>query len=369
MRIARLALGWLCSAFFTLLLASMLLLGNWPHAAVLLLVVLLCLPPLTAYTDKRLGRPLHPAFRVAMVAVLLLVFGRLLMGTAATSVYRSPEIRARFLAMYDAKMADWPVAYDDVFVGTRYGTVHVIASGPEEAPAMLLLHASGVSSWSWKYNVEALSREYRTYAIDLIGDAGRSEYASLDDVMRTGRDQADLYAALMDGLGIGRAFVVGASEGGFIASNLALHHPERVRRMALLGPMGYAGASRTVARIMVAQLFPLGPIQRSTFRWAFGDDPELTRDFRDWFLLLMNDCVPAKVPPLPLPAEQRRKIRVPVLFVFGERDNLVGDPRAATRLVQDMPDVRVEVVDAGHLMGAEAPGRVNPLIRDFFAEG
>jgi pimeloyl-ACP methyl ester carboxylesterase len=369
MKIARLALGWFFSALFTLLLFSMVLLGNWPHAAVLLVVVLLFLPPVSAYTKKRLGRPLHPAFRLAMIVVLLLVFGRLLVGSPATSIYGSPEIKARFAAMYDAKMADWPVPHDDVFVGTDYGTVHVVASGARDAPAMLLLHASGVSSWSWKYNVEALSREHRTYAIDLIGDAGRSEYASLDDVMRTGRDQADLYAAIMDSLGIEQAFVVGASEGGFIASNLALHYPERVRRMALLGPMGYAGATRTVARIMFAQFFPLPAVQRSTFRWAFGDDPELTRDFRDWFLLLMNSCVPAKVAPLPLSAEERQAIRVPVLFVLGQRDNLVGDPQAAIRLVRDMPDARVEVVDAGHLMGAEAPDRVNQLMEDFFAEG
>lgn len=369
MRVVRLVLGWFFSALFALLLLSMLLLGNWPHAAVLLAIVLLCLPPVSAYAKKRLGRTLHPAFRLAMISVLLVVFGRLLVGSPATSIYGSPEVRARFLAMYHARMAQWPVPYDDIFVGTSYGTVHVIASGPDDAPAMVLLHASGVSSWSWKYNVEALSREHRTYAIDLIGDAGRSEYASLDHVMRTGRDQADLYAAIMDSLGIGRAFVVGASEGGFIASNLALHHPERVRRMVLLGPMGYAGATRTVARIMFAQLFPLPRVQRSTFRWAFGDDPELARDFRDWFLLLMNSCVPAKVAPLPLPAEQRQAIRVPVLFVFGQRDNLVGDPAAAVRLVRDMPDAHVEVVDAGHLMGAERPDRVNRLIEGFFDEG
>ncbi|MBL7199321.1 MAG: hypothetical protein ISS56_04165 [Anaerolineae bacterium] len=57
---------------------------------------------------------------------------------------------------------------------------------------------------------------------------------------------------------------------------------------------------------------------------------------------------------------------MPVLFVFGERDNLVGDPEAARALVQDIPDVRVEVVDAGHLMGAEQPERVNALITEFF---
>jgi pimeloyl-ACP methyl ester carboxylesterase len=57
---------------------------------------------------------------------------------------------------------------------------------------------------------------------------------------------------------------------------------------------------------------------------------------------------------------------VPVLFVFGELDNLVGGPEAARALVQDIPDVRVEIVEAGHLMGAELPEQVNELIIEFF---
>ena len=46
----------------------------------------------------------------------------------------------------------------------------------------------------------------------------------------------------------------------------------------------------------------------------------------------------------------------------------MGDPAAARALVQDMPDVQVVVVEAGHLMGGELPEEINRLITDFFAE-
>jgi pimeloyl-ACP methyl ester carboxylesterase len=57
-----------------------------------------------------------------------------------------------------------------------------------------------------------------------------------------------------------------------------------------------------------------------------------------------------------------------VLFVFGEKDNLVGDPAAAKALVQDVAGARVTTLNAGHLMGAEQPEQVNTLITSFFAE-
>lgn len=231
---------------------------------------------------------------------------------------------------------------------------------------MLLLHASGVGSWSWKYNVEELNRRFRTYAIDLIGDAGKSEYASMKNTMKTGRDQAELYTEITDKLGVEKAYVVGASEGGFIGSNYALHFPERVEKLALLGPMGYAGALKSAMRITFAQFFPLKPIQASTFSWAFSDNARLKEEFGEWFPLLMSGMFPEKVTPLPLSPEQRQSFQVPVMFVFGERDNLIGDPDAAKRLVQDIPDARVEIVEAGHLMGAELPEKVNALITEFF---
>ena len=67
-----------------------------------------------------------------------------------------------------------------------------------------------------------------------------------------------------------------------------------------------------------------------------------------------------------LTAEQRQSFKMPEMFIFGTRDNLVGIPQATQALVQDIPDVQVEIVEAGHLMGGENPEECNRLIMDFF---
>ena len=54
--------------------------------------------------------------------------------------------------------------------------------------------------------------------------------------------------------------------------------------------------------------------------------------------------------------------------MFGTKDNVVGNPQAAQAWVQDMRDVRVEIVDAGHLMGGEVPDQISALLLDFFGE-
>ncbi len=368
MKYLLLALNWLLAIIFGLGTVAFFLMGNWLQAIILLTITLVLLPPVRNLVRHAVGRSVSWWGWAGSIIVLLVLFYGVGSLNRPTSVYKSPEVRVRLMEIYDEKMADWPVPYEDIFVDTQYGQVHVIDSGREDGPPLLLLHASGVASWSWKYNVAELSQQYRTYAIDLMGDAGKSEFASLEHVMKTGQDQAELYAEIADKLGVEKAYVVGASEGGFIGTNYALYHPERVEKLALLGPMGYSGAGEAIMRITFAQVFPLKSIQESTFSWAFSDNPHLEEEFGEWFPLLMSGLLPVKVAPWTLSAEARQSLKVPVMFVFGQRDNLVGDPEVARQLVQDIPDVRVEVLNTGHLIAAEQPERVNALLLEFFAE-
>ena len=366
MKYLRLFLSWFFAVNLGLLTLAFFLMGNWAQAVFLLCMVLVLLPPVRKFVGNRMRTPIPwwgwvGAFVVLFAAMV--VVGKF---NAAASIYKSPEVKARLMEIYDEKMQEWPVPYKDVFVDTQYGKVHVIVSGPEEAQPLLLLHASGVGGWSWKYNVQELSRHYRTYAIDLVGDAGKSELASLTHILKNGKDQAELYTEITNKLGVKKAFVAGASEGGFIGTNYAMYHPERVEKLALFGPMGYSGALKSALRIMFAQFFPLKPIQENTFRWAFSDNEAMKKDFGEWFHLLMSGVFPQKVAPLPFSAEERQNLKVPVLFVFGERDNLVGDPKAARELVQDIPDVQVEILPTGHLVAGEMPVEANAFMLDFF---
>lgn len=365
MRFVLLVLSLLGAAVFALLLTSSVLTANLTSMMLASAGLAIALPFPGRSMVAALGK-----WGTLLRAVLgvALIFGTAftMLAHRPASIYRSDDVRAQFHAIYDERMQGWPLPFEDRYLDTEYGTVHVVVSGPEDGPPMLLLHASGVGSWSWRSNAAELGENYRLFAIDLIGDAGKSEYADLSHVMRTREDQAELYDDIMDQLGISDpAIVVGASEGGFVASNIAVHRPERVDRLILLGPMGYAGATGAVLRIMGAQFFPLEPIQDATFRWAFSDAPNVIAEFDVWFRLLMSDTFPVKVAPLPLPPEERQSIAAPTLFIFGTRDNLVGDPEAARTVVSDMPDASVAVVEAGHLMGVERPSEINALILSF----
>ena len=365
MNYASIGLRWFFGILFGLLAVSMALTGNWLQVIPLVLLVILLLPFDQVF--QRLTGKLLPWWG-GLIAIVLLLMAFVWLGSLTeftSAIYKSPDVKARFMAMYAARMKEWPVPYEDVFIETDYGKIHVIVSGPKQAPPLVLLHVSGVPSWSWQYNIQELSRHYRTYAIDTIGDAGASELKTRDHYPEDGKAQARLYSEIFDKLGIKSTYIAGGSEGGFIGTNIALYAPTRVKKLALLGPMGYGGTTASVLRIMLVQFFPLKPIQDSTIPWAFGDDPKVTRFSGEWLRLFMTETFPRKARPVPFTPGQLRNIKVPVLLVLGKRDNLVGDPENTRPLAQNIPDVRIEVLNTGHFVGVEQPQKVNRLIIEF----
>src|SRR5580704_10608399 len=118
--------------------------------------------------------------------------------------FKSDEGRARYMAAYDAALADWPVPYQEIDVPTRLGLTHVIASGASDAPPLLLLPSFAGAAVVWRLNAEGLSRHFRIYAVDVIGQPGKSQAIRR---MRNRRDYANWLVDLLDGLGIARTSI------------------------------------------------------------------------------------------------------------------------------------------------------------------
>lgn len=283
------------------------------------------------------------------------------------SIYNSAEFEAKLMAIYDTRLERWPVPYESIFVNTSYGKVHVIISGPKDAPPVLLLHAAALSASSWLYSIEGLNKYYRTYAIDNIGEAGKSVLNDLDSFPNDGKALSDLYAEISDKLGVENAYVIGASNGGFITTNYALYAPERVKKIVLLGPMGVTPATGSTTQKIEQSLLPQTQVSlEQMLHWTLGDNPKVLEALSEWFGLIMRGTTPKIATPTTFTPEQLQSLRVPVLLILGEKDNLVGDPERVKELAQNVKDIQIVVLETGHGIWIEQPDYVNNLICEFF---
>ncbi len=139
-----------------------------------------------------------------------------------SSIFKTPEDHAKFMSAYNAVLDLWPVPYESFDVPTRFGKTHVIASGPKDAQPLVLLHATSASATMWFPNIADLSRDYRTYALDTIGEPGKSV---ISNPPQKRSDYALWLIDMFNELDVIHADVVGASYGGWVTMSLALYSP------------------------------------------------------------------------------------------------------------------------------------------------
>ncbi len=101
-----------------------------------------------------------------------------------------------------------------------------------EGTPLVLTHGYSGSLGMWQDQVEALSSMYRLVIYDTRGHGKTTAPADMERYSLA-RDYVADELALMDHLGIERAYVGGLSMGGMIAQEFALQHPDRVKALLL----------------------------------------------------------------------------------------------------------------------------------------
>ncbi len=153
------------------------------------------------------------------------------------TIYKSPSGKNEIIALYDAVLARWPVAYEGSYVSTRHGDTFVIASGEESAPPVILLHGSASNAVSWVGDVAKYSSHFHVFAVDLPGEPGRS---AENRPSWQGLAFAEWLEDILDNLSIDKTALVGISQGAWTALRFSTCQPQRVSKLVLLAPSGIA---------------------------------------------------------------------------------------------------------------------------------
>ncbi|WP_340384018.1 alpha/beta hydrolase [Streptomyces sp. SS7] len=135
---------------------------------------------------------------------------------------------------YDELRARWPESTEERDVATPYGRTRVHVYGLPDGSPLVLLPGGSATGLAWFANAPALGERYRVHAVDLLGDAGRTERRGTP--LKNANDLTAWLDALLDGLGLARTHLCGHSYGAWLAARYALHAPRRVDHLALVDP-------------------------------------------------------------------------------------------------------------------------------------
>ncbi len=276
----------------------------------------------------------------------------------------SAEAQAAYLRLYDVTLMGIPGQRESIDVSTTYGHVRVYRYGPDAGTPIVLLHGRAGTTVMWEQNIPGLAATHPVYAIDVLGEPGRSVQTV---PIRSSREQAVWLNETLAELRLEKAHVVGVSGGAWLAYNLALYAPERIASLALAEPANVF--ARFDWRFLLGgfSLVPGLPdgVSARYLQWVAGrvsiEQPAgrlVLAGLRDYRMKL------------PMPSygkeDALRSIKVPTLALLGGR-SVVHDPLEAARRAQTfLPDNRTEVwPEAGHGLPAEFPEQFNARLLEF----
>ena len=279
-------------------------------------------------------------------------------------IFTKPDGRAKYMAAYEDMFVLWNVPHDSTVIKTGYGNTHINVSGPADGYPLVILHAAGLSSTVWFANIAALSEHHRVYAVDVIGDAGKSV---ADRLMMERKDYAQWLKEVFDGLNIERCDLLGHSYGGWLTLNMALTYPDRLRKIVLLAPAAsFRPLGYMTKLILVLGEFKIHPPARSVLKAAATKGTVLEEAFVHLMEIVTRYCSPATMFPTVYTDTELKQLQLPALLLIGEGDKIYNPRKAIERARQWMPDLTAEIIpDAGHILIMDQPEIVNARILDF----
>jgi pyruvate dehydrogenase E2 component (dihydrolipoamide acetyltransferase) len=289
-----------------------------------------------------------------------------LLGVLADETVSDADVDA-FIAGYIVPI-DEEEGEEELYAFTEVDGIRVRYSrqGSPGGKAVVLLHGFGGDLDNWLFNIGPLSGVADVIALDLPGHGQSAVSLPAPSVEAL----AGFVADFLDGLGVGRAHLVGHSLGAAVAAQLALDQPQRVAGLVLVAPAGFGpeiNMGYIDGFVGAAGKKDLKPVLVQ----LFADESLVTRSLVDGVLRykrldgvgdLLAALAAGAFPDGHQAAQPGLRLdpaKVPVTVVWGTDDRVI--PVAHADAVPDGAAV-VVLEKAGHMVQMERAGEVNELL-------
>ncbi len=255
---------------------------------------------------------------------------------------------------------------------TRDITTYYEEAGSGEP--LLMIMGLGGDLQAWALQVPALAKHYRVITYDNRG-AGRT---SAPDRPYSISQMADDAVALLDELGINQAHVLGFSMGGYVAQELALAHPQRVKKLILLATAPYIdGYGQQIVQTLIdVRRSNMSREQVVRFTSTLLYSAEMMDDEDRYERAILNNVNnpyaqsdvgflrQAEAIPAFDAKDRLGKVTSHALVAVGKEDALVP-PRNSERLANLLPSATLKVLSGGHVGCMEYPHEYNEAFIEF----
>lgn len=151
------------------------------------------------------------------------------------SIYKNNQAKIDLMSLYDEKLKDLQINFENIDVATKFGKTRVVKTGNSKGKKIIMFHGYNAGAPITLEAVKNILSEYCFYVIETIGQATKSEQTAIN----IKDDSFALWAAeVLSKLGIQKANIIGISYGAFIVEKLMVYKPQFIEKCILVVPSG-----------------------------------------------------------------------------------------------------------------------------------
>ncbi|MGH1518111.1 alpha/beta fold hydrolase [Chryseobacterium sp. JK1] len=264
-----------------------------------------------------------------------------------TAVFKSNDHKENVLKWYNNSLSDFNGIISQEIVETDFGKTNVLSYGNEEGSQLVLLHGANSNASSWIKDFAKYGKDYKVYAIDVIGEPGKSDQNRLP---YESDDYSEWLNEVFQQLQIENVDLIGLSQGGWLAVKFAVKFPEKVNKLILLSPAGIVNTEGSF--IMKAVLYSLlGGFGKRKINQLIVGNQKVDQSVID-FMDLMQASVNSRMDrEYIFSDDELRKLIMPTFFIGGANDVIRNSVKIKERLMGLLPDFTFYIDnEKGHVL-------------------
>ncbi|WP_346856641.1 alpha/beta hydrolase [uncultured Draconibacterium sp.] len=156
------------------------------------------------------------------------------------SNYTSAQAKNKIKQLYFQKLDELPLHYELIKIETTFGDTNVIATGQKDKTPLVLLHGYYCSAPLALDALIGLTKDFRIYAVDILGQANLSAENRL---AKTDNTYGKWMYEILSRLNLWNVVLVGISLGGFVSLKTLIFDERRIAKAFLINPDGIVKAN------------------------------------------------------------------------------------------------------------------------------
>jgi len=280
------------------------------------------------------------------------------------SLYKSETGKKEILSLYDEKLSELNIKYQDKTVETTFGKTHVIITGSPTNPPIIVVHGSNGCAPIALETYPNLSKQYQVFAIDVLAQPNKSAQTRLsmkDDTYGQWMNE------VINALGVEQARLAGFSFGGLIILKTLQNNEDNIKEVFLAAPAYIVNGNPLKALFKI--FIPMKKYMRTKkpkfvekfLQELFTDRDEFAIKYLSKvFLHFEMDFSPVPV----ISKKEAAAIKTPITLIAAKNDHMFPGRKMINRATKIFPSLKKAILleDSKHVQSKADNLRIEALI-------